>query len=92
MFIFSILHFSAGGLLIGQLDRVQFFESLPSNHYRPHILPLDGKLPSNHYSLLIGQLDRVQFFESLPRNHYRPHILPLDSKFPSNHYSLLIGH
>lgn len=35
--------YSAGGLLIGQLDRVQFYESLPGNHYRPHILPLDGK-------------------------------------------------
>ena len=42
-YLCSVLFYSAGGLLIGQLDRVQFYESLPNNHYKPHILPLDGR-------------------------------------------------
>ncbi|KAL3841397.1 hypothetical protein ACJMK2_019549 [Sinanodonta woodiana] len=38
--------FSPGGLLVGQLDRVIFFEKKGSNERRPHILPLDGSLTS----------------------------------------------
>ena len=34
----------AGGLIVGQLDRVSFFESKADNENRLHILPLEGWL------------------------------------------------
>ncbi|XP_052797450.1 E3 ubiquitin-protein ligase RFWD3-like isoform X2 [Mya arenaria] len=40
--------FRPGGLLIGQMDKVSFFEWLPSNQRRLHLLPLEGTLTSLH--------------------------------------------
>ncbi|XP_053385087.1 E3 ubiquitin-protein ligase RFWD3-like isoform X2 [Mercenaria mercenaria] len=40
--------FRSGGLLIGQLDRVSFFEWLPNDQHRIHLLPLEGSLTSLH--------------------------------------------
>ncbi|XP_060588595.1 E3 ubiquitin-protein ligase RFWD3-like [Ruditapes philippinarum] len=40
--------FRSGGLLIGQLDKLSFFEKLPNNQHRLHLLPLEGSLTSLH--------------------------------------------
>lgn len=40
--------FRSGGLLIGQLDRVSFFEHLPNSQHKLHLLPLEGSLTSLH--------------------------------------------
>ena len=34
--------FRPGGLLVGQLDRVMFYESKSEGEFRPHMLPSDG--------------------------------------------------
>lgn len=38
--------FRSGGLFIGQLDRVSFYEKLTANQNRLHIMPLEGSLTS----------------------------------------------
>ncbi|KAK7099177.1 hypothetical protein V1264_003359 [Littorina saxatilis] len=38
--------FKPGGLIVGQLDRVSFFEAKGDNEHRLHILPLEGNLTS----------------------------------------------
>ncbi|KAL8584813.1 hypothetical protein ACOMHN_037518 [Nucella lapillus] len=38
--------FKPGGIIVGQLDRVSFFESKGDNDNRLHILPLEGNLTS----------------------------------------------
>ncbi|XP_076471865.1 E3 ubiquitin-protein ligase rfwd3.L-like isoform X2 [Babylonia areolata] len=38
--------FKPGGVIVGQLDRVSFFESKADNENRLHILPLEGNLTS----------------------------------------------
>ena len=34
--------FRPGGLLVGQLDRIMFYESKAEGEFRPHMLPSDG--------------------------------------------------
>ena len=51
VFIFHVfLHdLRPSGLLVGQLDRVTFLESVSTSDHRPHILPLEGLwMTENH--------------------------------------------
>uniref|UniRef100_A0A0L8GHJ4 RING-type E3 ubiquitin transferase n=2 Tax=Octopus bimaculoides TaxID=37653 RepID=A0A0L8GHJ4_OCTBM len=49
-------HFRAGGLLVGQLDRISFYERKPNNKYEVHLLPLEGNLTSLFFETHTRQL------------------------------------
>ncbi|KAL5007256.1 hypothetical protein ScPMuIL_016062 [Solemya velum] len=42
-------NFRASGLLVGQLDRISFYEKRPDGQQRLHLLPLEGSLTSLHF-------------------------------------------
>ncbi|GAB1605169.1 hypothetical protein Ahia01_000798700 [Argonauta hians] len=49
-------HFRPGGLLVGQLDRISFYEKLSNDEYRLHLLPLEGNLTSLFFETHTRQL------------------------------------
>lgn len=49
-------HFRPGGLLVGQLNQVSFYEKISGNDYKTHFLPLDGMISSLCFDLHTRQM------------------------------------